>query len=76
MRGAEDSWGLAPLSGEQEEEEEEEEEEWEEQNKGRRRVGEGGRLPSDQINIFQQSVSPSTLQSTLGTLPQLKNNSC
>ena len=71
MRGAEDSWGLAPLSGEQEEEEE-----WEEQNKGRRRVGEGGRLPSDQINIFQQSVSPSTLQSTLGTLPQLKNNSC
>ena len=72
MRGAEDSWGLAPLSGEQEEEEEE----WEEQNKGRRRVGEGGRLPSDQINIFQQSVSPSKLQSTLGILPQLKNNSC
>ena len=38
MRGAEDSWGLAPLSGEQEEEEEEEEE-WEEQNKG------GGETP-------------------------------
>ena len=34
VRGAEDSWGLAPLSGEQleEEQEEEEEEDWEEQN--------------------------------------------
>ena len=55
VRGAEDSWGLAPLSGEQleeeqeeeqEEEEEEEEEDWEEQNE---EMGVGGGRDSAQI---------------------------
>lgn len=45
MRGAEDSWGLAPLSGEQLEEEQEEED-WEEQNE---EMGVGGGRDSPQI---------------------------
>ena len=59
VRGAEDSWGLAPLSGEQleeeqeeeeadweEEQEEEEAEDWEEQNE---EMGVGGGRDSPQI---------------------------